>query len=155
MPASARSARPAPARRRTPPARVVTAAPQPRPRQALATIIGLVIGAIVLIVAAIVINTQAAVLSYSTHADQVALARLQQDNDELRSRIDEASSPARLREVAEKEGMVPAGSTGYLTLATHQISGGEEASEPPRKTEDSKADDTAGTQAPETAQAGQ
>lgn len=134
MPATARSARPAAPARRPIPARVVTARPQPGPRQALVSILGLVAFVVALVVAAIVINTQSAVLAYEIHDAQIALAKARQDNAELQARLDKAASPAQLRQVAEKEGMVPAGATGYLTLASKRIDGGVAASEPPKPT---------------------
>ena len=120
---------PAPTRR-SKIARIVPAPPHESQRSGLAIVVGVVAFIVLLVCASIFINTQCAVLAYDTHDKEVRLAQVRQDNQQLRIEIDEASSSRHLREVAEEQGMVPAGTTGYLTLADKKIEGGEAAEKP-------------------------
>lgn len=135
MAATAPAARPHPPQRVPRHPRVVANSPQAGARETLVTFVGMVAFVIALIVGAMVLNTQSAMLSYEIHDTQLELIRLRQDNASLQLEINRAASPDQLREVAVKEGMVPAGETGYLTLAENRIDGGEPATTPPAPAE--------------------
>lgn len=77
-----------------------------------------------LIISPLLINTQLAVISYQIHDEQVQLAQIKEENQRVRSQVNSQSSPERVREAALKNGYVPAGETGYVTLKTGKIEGG-------------------------------
>lgn len=84
-----------------------------------------------LIVIPLLINTQLAVLSYEIHDDQVKLNKLQEENQNLRGKVTNQSSPERVRKIAEEAGLIPAGETGYITLSKNTVEGGVPAVPPP------------------------
>lgn len=137
------SRRPAPNRKRTPALRIVPEQNKTGLSKTKLSLVFLTIAAlVVLILTPLLINTQLAVLSYEIHQDQVELAKVQENNALLQSEINQQGSAERVRAMAEENGLVPAGETGYITLSKKQVKGGapaqavvedEEATQPSNK----------------------
>lgn len=74
-----------------------------------------------------VFNAQMAVTSYAMHSQELELSRLKDYQADLITRAREAQSPQKLAEKAQELGLVPAGSTGYINLASQSVTPGEAA----------------------------
>lgn len=94
---------------------------QPNQRKLTLPIIVMVCVLLLIISAPLFINTQLAMLSYDIHDNTVALNQLNEQNEALQVRLDEAASAERLRNVATKAGMVPAPTSGQITLKTNEV----------------------------------
>ncbi|MDO5746350.1 MAG: hypothetical protein Q4P66_01640 [Actinomycetaceae bacterium] len=119
--------------------RVVSVVPT-RPRRARPSVV--VVASIIVLIAIIsvplLMNTQMAMLSYRIHDDQVRIATLKEDNQQLQTRVNEKASAASLRKAASDAGLVPAGAIGFITLKTQKIEGGTPATPP---VQESSSDD--------------
>lgn len=98
-----------------------------RSKSKLIILFSLIAGLVLLILAPLLINTQLAVLSYEIHQDEVALAKLEENNQLLQNEANQQSSAQRVRVLAEENGLVPAGETGYLSLSEQTVTGGSAA----------------------------
>ncbi|HHW82638.1 MAG TPA: hypothetical protein GX743_02275 [Actinomycetales bacterium] len=81
------------------------------------------------LVGALLLNTAMAVSSYRIHDQQSRLTLLQEQQAELTGTLESLGSPAALRNSATSLGMVPAGATYYLSVASQSILGMPEPGE--------------------------
>lgn len=151
MTATARATRPQHHRSyRSAPKRRIQAMPAQRSdRRIIASMLGIVAFVVALIVSAILINTLSAVESYRIHDLQRELTTIRLDNQSLRTRVNEAASPDKLREVAAEQGMVPAGETGYVSVEAGTIEGGQAAEAPEEHSGDGAKSGQAAQDAPQ------
>lgn len=75
------------------------------------------------LIAALLLNTQLAAGSYEQRSMDVRLAELARSEQSLSAELDANKAPANLAERATAQGMVPAGSTGWLQLADGTVRG--------------------------------
>ncbi len=78
------------------------------------------------LLSALLLNTQLAAGAYETRTIDVRLAELARQEQALSAEIDANKAPAALAAKAQAQGMVPAGPTGWLTLADGTVQGGTE-----------------------------
>ena len=79
------------------------------------------------IVTSMVLNTRMAQTSFKIREQQLILNELEAEAWTMQADLEEAASPAKLQEAAERNGMVPAGKTGFITLETGTVEGGAPA----------------------------
>lgn len=125
----ARQAAPAPSPRRAP-----ASAPAPRPRLRVVrapaqarTRVPFVATCIATLAAALLgvllLNTSMAQMEYQRYDLATRLSQSAQANQEMRSRLEQVSSPQALSQAARALGMVPNPSAGYLRLADGAVLG--------------------------------
>ncbi|MDN5963681.1 MAG: hypothetical protein L0H81_03945 [Actinomyces sp.] len=98
------------------------------PRRSLVPLV--VIALIVLmaaIVAPMVINTQMAETSFAIRDQQLKLNALEAEAWTLQTQLQEVASPISLEKAARSRGMVPAGTTGLISLQGGSVEGGQPA----------------------------
>lgn len=93
----------------------------------LLAMISVVVVIAIVVIVPLLINTSMAMTSYSVHDYEVELARVEQDNEMLRTEVNEAASPQHLRKAAAAAGLVPAGETGNIELHKQKVTGGTPA----------------------------
>lgn len=93
--------------------------------------VGFLISAILVLAAVLAgnlyLNTQMVQTSYSIHDREIELTRLREETQSLEQALQKVSSPQSLKEAARAHGMVPSGTTGFITLSDGTIQGGEPA----------------------------
>lgn len=105
--------------------RIVEGTP-PR-RSAVAILMLLVAVALASVLASMVLNTRMAQTSFEIREQQLALNELEAQSWTMRAELDRKASPAELEKAAKANGMVPAGTSGFITLETGTVEGGTPA----------------------------
>ncbi len=90
------------------------------------TILGILVLAVAVIIP-LILNTQMAERSFEIRTQQLELNRLDAEAWTMTTSLREASSPLHLEKSARDLGMVPAASTGFVTLSTGTVEGGTPA----------------------------
>ncbi|EFU62186.1 MULTISPECIES: hypothetical protein [Actinomycetes] len=99
-----------------------------RPRRSvLAILVLLVIVAMASVVASMVLNTRMAQTSFEIREQQLALNELEAKSWTMRAELDRKASPTELERAAKANGMVPAGSPGFISLDKGTVEGGTPA----------------------------
>ena len=99
-----------------------------RPRRSvLAVLVLLVIVAMASVVASMVLNTRMAQTSFEIREQQLALNELEAKSWTMRAELDRKTSPTELERAAKANGMVPAGSPGFISLDKGTVEGGTPA----------------------------
>ena len=99
-----------------------------RPRRSvLAILVLLVIVAMASVVASMVLNTRMAQTSFEIRKQQLALNELEAKSWTMRAELDRKASPTELERAAKANGMVPAGSPGFISLDKGTVEGGTPA----------------------------
>ena len=99
-----------------------------RPRRSvLAILVLLVIVAMASVVASMVLNTRMAQTSFEIREQQLALNELEATSWTMRAELDRKASPTELERAAKANGMVPAGSPGFISLDKGTVEGGTPA----------------------------
>ena len=99
-----------------------------RPRRsAVAILMVLVAVALASVLASMVLNTRMAQTSFEIREQQLALNELEAQSWTMRAELDRKASPAELEKAAKANGMVPAGTSGFITLETGTVEGGTPA----------------------------
>jgi hypothetical protein len=120
---AAPAARPAAAPRTAPAPRLRLVRPPEQARLRVPFVLACMGVLAVALVAALLLNTSMAQAAFATSARQSTLSTLDQDADDLQTKIDEASSPERLAASARALGMVPATGTGWIRLSDGTVAG--------------------------------
>ena len=99
-----------------------------RPRRSvLAILVLLVIVAMASVVASMVLNTRMAQTSFEIREQQLARNELEAKSWTMRAELDRKASPTELERAAKANGMVPAGSPGFISLDKGTVEGGTPA----------------------------
>ena len=99
-----------------------------RPRRSvLAILVLLVIVAMASVVASMVLNTRMAQTSFEIREPPLALNELEAKSWTMRAELDRKASPTELERAAKANGMVPAGSPGFISLDKGTVEGGTPA----------------------------
>ena len=99
-----------------------------RPRRSAVAILMLLVAvALASVLASIVLNTRMAQTSFEIREQQLALNELEAQSWTMRAELDRKASPAELEKAAKANGMVPAGTSGFITLETGTVEGGTPA----------------------------
>ena len=99
-----------------------------RPRRSAVAILMLLVGvALASVLASMVLNTRMAQTSFEIREQQLALNELEAQSWTMRAELDRKASPAELEKAAKANGMVPAGTSGFITLETGTVEGGTPA----------------------------
>lgn len=99
-----------------------------RPRRSvLAILVLLVIVAMASVVASMVLNTRMAQTSFEIREQQLALNELEAKSWTMRAELERKASPTELERAAKANGMVPAGSPGFISLDKGTVEGGTPA----------------------------
>ena len=99
-----------------------------RPRRSvLAILVLLVIVAMASVVTSMVLNTRMAQTSFEIREQQLALNELEAKSWTMRAELDRKASPTELERAAKANGMVPAGSPGFISLDKGTVEGGTPA----------------------------
>ncbi|WP_291462982.1 hypothetical protein [Actinomyces sp.] len=96
-------------------------------RSAVAILMLLVAVALASVLASMVLNTRMAQTSFEIREQQLALNELEAQSWTMRAELDRKASPAELEKAAKANGMVPAGTSGFITLETGTVEGGTPA----------------------------
>ena len=99
-----------------------------RPRRSAVAIL-MLLGAVALgsVLASMVLNTRMAQTSFEIREQQLALNELEAQSWTMRAELDRKASPTELEKAAKANGMVPAGTSGFITLETGTVEGGTPA----------------------------
>ncbi|MDO5722069.1 MAG: hypothetical protein Q4P06_05960 [Actinomycetaceae bacterium] len=73
------------------------------------------------------LNTQMVQTAYDIRKSEIELIRLQEETQGLEQALQKVSAPTALREAAHAHGMVPAGTTGLISIAERTVEGGTPA----------------------------
>ena len=96
-----------------------------RPRRSAVAILMLLVAvALASVLASMVLNTRMAQTSFEIREQQLALNELEAQSWTMRAELDRKASPAELEKAAKANGMVPAGTSGFITLETGTVEGG-------------------------------
>ncbi len=99
-----------------------------RPRRSAVAILMLLVAvALASVLASMVLNTRMAQTSFEIREQQLALNELEAQSWAMRAELDRKASPAELEKAAKANGMVPAGTSGFITLETGTVEGGTPA----------------------------
>ena len=99
-----------------------------RPRRSAGAILMLLVAvALASVLASMVLNTRMAQTSFEIREQQLALNELEAQSWTMRAELDRKASPAELEKAAKANGMVPAGTSGFITLETGTVEGGTPA----------------------------
>ena len=99
-----------------------------RPRRSAVAILMLLVAvALGSVLASIVLNTRMAQTSFEIREQQLALNELEAQSWTMRAELDRKASPTELEKAAKANGMVPAGTSGFITLETGTVEGGTPA----------------------------
>ena len=99
-----------------------------RPRRSAVAILMLLVAvALASVLASMVLNTRMAQTSFEIREQQLALNELEAQSWTMRAELDRKASPAELEKAAKANGMVPAGTSGFITLETGTVEGGTPA----------------------------
>ena len=99
-----------------------------RPRRSAVAILMLLVAvALASVLASMVLNTRMAQTSFEIREQQLALNELEAQSWTMRAELDRKASPAELEKAAQANGLVPAGTSGFITLETGTVEGGTPA----------------------------
>jgi putative membrane protein len=99
-----------------------------RPRRSAVAILMLLVAvALASVLASMVLNTRMAQTSFEIREQQLVLNELEAQSWTMRAELDRKASPAELEKAAKANGMVPAGTSGFITLETGTVEGGTPA----------------------------
>lgn len=99
-----------------------------RPRRSAVAILMLLVAvALASVLASMVLNTRMAQTSFEIREQQLALNELEAQSWTMRAELDRKASPAELEKAAKANGMVPAGTSGFITLETGTVESGTPA----------------------------
>ena len=99
-----------------------------RPRRSAVAILMLLVAVgLASVLASMVLNTRMAQTSFEIREQQLALNELEAQSWTMRAELDRKASPAELEKAAKANGMVPAGTSGFITLETGTVEGGTPA----------------------------
>ena len=99
-----------------------------RPRRSAVAILMLLVAvALASVLASMVLNTRMAQTSFEIREQQLVLNELEAQSWTMRAELDRRASPAELEKAAKANGMVPAGTSGFITLETGTVEGGTPA----------------------------
>lgn len=99
-----------------------------RPRRSAVAILMLLVAvALASVLVSMVLNTRMAQTSFEIREQQLALNELEAQSWTMRAELDRKASPAELEKAAKANGMVPAGTSGFITLETGTVEGGTPA----------------------------
>ena len=99
-----------------------------RPRRSAVAILMLLVAvALASVLASMVLNTRMAQTSFEIREQQLALNELEAQSWTMRAELDRKASPAELEKAAKANGMVPAGTSGFITGETGTVEGGTPA----------------------------
>ena len=99
-----------------------------RPRRSAVAILMLLVAvALGSVLASMVLNTRMAQTSFEIREQQLALNELEAQSWTMRAELDRKASPTELEKAAKANGMVPAGTSGFITLETGTAEGGTPA----------------------------
>lgn len=99
-----------------------------RPRRSAVAILMLLVAvALGSVLASMVLNTRMAQTSFEIREQQLVLNELEAQSWTMRAELDRKASPTELEKAAKANGMVPAGSSGFITLETGTVEGGTPA----------------------------
>ena len=99
-----------------------------RPRRSAVAILMLLVAvALASVLASMVLNTRMAQTSFEIREQQLALNELEAQSWTMRAELDRKASPAELEKAAKANGLVPAGTSGFITLETGTVEGGTPA----------------------------
>ena len=99
-----------------------------RPRRSAVAILMLLVAvALASVLASMVLNTRMAQTYFEIREQQLVLNELEAQSWTMRAELDRKASPAELEKAAKANGMVPAGTSGFITLETGTVEGGTPA----------------------------
>ena len=99
-----------------------------RPRRSAVAILMLLVAvALASVVASMVLNTRMAQTSFEIREQQLVLNELEAQSWTMRAELDRKAWPTELEKAAKANGMVPAGTSGFITLETGTVEGGTPA----------------------------
>ncbi len=99
-----------------------------RPRRSAVAILMLLVAvALGSVLVSMVLNTRMAQTSFEIREQQLALNELEAQSWTMRAELDRKASPTELEKAAKANGMVPAGTSGFITLETGTVEGGTPA----------------------------
>ena len=99
-----------------------------RPRRSAVAILMLLVAvALGSVLASMVLNTRLAQTSFEIREQQLVLNELEAQSWTMRAELDRKASPTELEKAAKANGMVPAGTSGFITLETGTVEGGTPA----------------------------
>lgn len=96
-------------------------------RRFMPIVLVMILVLITAIVIPMVLNTRMAQTSFAIREQQLELNRLDAEAWTARTKLREVSSPGNLEKAAKQMGMVPAATTGIITLSSGTIEGGSAA----------------------------
>ena len=95
-----------------------------RPRRSAVAILMLLVAvALGSVLASMVLNTRMAQTSFEIREQQLALNELEAQSWTMRAELDRKASPTELEKAAKANVMVPAGTSGFITLETGTVEG--------------------------------
>ena len=99
-----------------------------RPRRSAVAILMLLVAvALGSVLASMVLNTRMAQTSFEIREQQLVLNELEAQSWTMRAELDRKASPTELEKAAKANGMVPAGTSGFILLETGTVEGGTPA----------------------------
>ena len=99
-----------------------------RPRRSAVAILMLLVAvALGSVLASMVLNTRMAQTCFEIRERQLAPNELDAQSWTMRAELDRKASPTELEKAAKANGMVPAGTSGFITLETGTVEGGTPA----------------------------
>jgi putative membrane protein len=99
-----------------------------RPRRSAVAILMLLVAvALGSVLVSMVLNTRMAQTSFEIREQQLVLNELEAQSWTMRAELDRKASPTELEKAAKANGMVPAGTSGFITLETGTVEGGTPA----------------------------
>ena len=95
-----------------------------RPRRSAVAILMLLVAvALGSVLVSMVLNTRMAQTSFEIREQQLVLNELEAQSWTMRAELDRKASPTELEKAAKANGMVPAGTSGFITLETGTVEG--------------------------------
>ena len=99
-----------------------------RPRRSAVAILMLLVAvALGSVLVSMVLNTRMAQTSFEIREQQLVLNELEAQSWTMRAELDRKASPTELEKAAKANCMVPAGTSGFITLETGTVEGGTPA----------------------------
>ena len=99
-----------------------------RPRRSAVAILMLLVAvALGSVLVSMVLNTRMAQTSFEIREQQLVLNELEAQSWTMRAELDRKASPTELEKAAKANGMVPAGTSGFITLETGTVEAGTPA----------------------------
>lgn len=99
-----------------------------KPRRSFLPIAALTVLILVIaVVGSMVLNTRMAQTAFDIRQQQLELNELDAQAWSMQAELEKLASPSALQQAAIANGMVPAGTTGFITLSTGTVEGGTPA----------------------------